>query len=133
MKWRIFRIETRSIRHPILLPDEEVRAHPGRERGQSRISHATVGNLGNLGLKVSQVILETGSLRSPAVCRRAGLFRGDLSWDFSPQTEQVIWRQSASLWAWLGHAPQRRFPRRTHCPTGLSSASRYEQQLTRAT
>lgn len=76
VKWRIFSIETRSIWHPILLPDQEVRAHPGRERGQSRISHATVGNLG---LKVSQVILETESLRSPAAFGRAGLFRGDLS------------------------------------------------------
>lgn len=52
---------------------QEVRAHPGKYSAQSRISHVT---LGNFSLRVSQVILEIGSMRSPAAYRGAGLFHG---------------------------------------------------------
>lgn len=81
---------------------QEVRAHPGTGRGQSQISQATLGNLSPQG---SQVVLETGDLRSLAACRGAGLFHNDLKLALSPQ-RQVIWRQSVSLGAWLGWTPQ---------------------------
>lgn len=107
VKWGIFWIENQCLAsHPPTLgysAGQEVRDHPGRERGQSRFSYVT---LGNLSLQVSQVILETGSSRSPAVCRKAELFHDDLSWHFPPKQREVIWRQSVSLWAWLGWTPQ---------------------------
>lgn len=101
------------ISHPLTLEypwGQEVGAHPGRERGQSRLSHLT---LSNLSLKVFQVILETGSLRFPEAFKRAVFFSWWSQLALFPKRE-TNHLEVVSLWVGVGCTPtQARFYRHT--------------------